>query len=162
MPQAARLTATALAAAVLATGAAAPALAATGVHHIPKAVAADDHTRQAVKTFLARYAPELSADQTAKLIGAIDATTSPLLKRPDLQPVIAKTRLAAEQWQKAQFSPADVNKVLAAFIEESAKAKLLDDQTRQTVQWLAAKSVVDVVHLNAISEFALAILKPTR
>ncbi|MEU7578636.1 hypothetical protein AB0B50_13625 [Streptomyces sp. NPDC041068] len=162
MSRAARSTATALVAAVLATGAAAPALAATDSHHARNAVAADDDTRQAVKTFLARYAPELSADQTAKLVAAIDAAADPMLKRPDLQALIAKTRLAAEQWQKAQLSSADVNKVIAAFIEESAKTKPLDEQTRQAVQWLGAKSIVDMIHLNALSEFALAMLKPTR
>ncbi|MFC7309510.1 hypothetical protein ACFQVC_35530 [Streptomyces monticola] len=122
------------------------------------ATVADDDIRQAVRTFLARYAPELSASQSTKIAAATEDVLPTLLKRPDLKPVIAKAQAVSKQWEESQLTRQDVDKVLAAFVEESVKAKPLDEETRHAVEWLGAKGVMDVVQLTAIAEFIKAVV----
>ncbi|MDG4858870.1 hypothetical protein P8605_12020 [Streptomyces sp. T-3] len=134
-------------------GAAVPAFAAdpAPVREVVSAPA-DDDTRDAVRIFLDRYAPELSAAQKKEIVQAADKSVDALVARPDLQDILKRARQFATVWQGLKLSGGDVEKMVKAFAEESSKAKPLTEDGRKAADALAGTAIQDIAHLDAVAE----------
>ncbi|WP_327355427.1 hypothetical protein [Streptomyces sp. NBC_01304] len=140
---------TALTSAV-AAGAAVPAFAAEPAPAM--SAPADNDTREAVRAFLAVYAPELSEAQRKEIVKAADKSVAALVARPDLQDILGRARQFATQWQALKLSGGDVEKLAKVFVEESAKAKPLSADGRKAADQITGTAVQDIVHLDAVAQ----------